>query len=58
MIIVSGENIYPSEIENSIRNIKGVADALVFSTKDKITQNKILLIYTGKKINQKFYSKR
>lgn len=58
MIIVSGENIYPSEIENSIRNIKGVADALVFSTKDKITQNKILLIYTGKKINQKILLKK
>ena len=48
MIIVSGENIYPSEIENHVYNYKKLKIGIVSSIPDNITQNKLVL-YEGKK---------
>ncbi len=58
MIIVSGENIYPTEIERYTNNLKGVDLGIVSSIPDKITQNKLIFIYEGKKKidYQKFYN--
>ena len=54
MILVSGENIYPSEIENLLNNHKKIKLSAVTSIKDKITQNKLILVYEPvKKINDK-----
>ena len=57
MIIVSGENIYPSEIENYLYKFKEIKLGVVTSIKDKLTQNKLILIYEGKKNldKNKFY---
>lgn len=57
MIIVSGENIYPSEIENYLYDFKKIKLGIVCGLPDEITQNKLVLIYEGeKKINyKKFY---
>jgi fatty-acyl-CoA synthase len=49
MIIVSGENIYPSEIENLIYKFSKIQLGIVTSISDKITQNKLVLIYEAKK---------
>lgn len=54
MIIVSGENIYPSEIENFIYKFKDIKLGIVTSVPDKLTQNKIILVYESEKdINYK-----
>ena len=45
MILVSGENIYPTEIENIVNEHKRVKLGAVTSIKDKITQNKLILVY-------------
>ena len=45
MIVISGENIYPSEIENVIYEFKKINLGVVTSVPDKITQNKLVLIY-------------
>ena len=63
MILVSGENIYPSEIENVVYKFKKIRLGVVTSIPDKITQNKLILIYeANKKINYaemyKFLSKK
>jgi long-chain acyl-CoA synthetase len=63
MIVVSGENIYPSEIENVIYEFKKIRLGIVTSVSDKITQNKLILIYESKfKIDKleiaKFLSKK
>ena len=50
MIIVSGENIYPSDIENQIINFKGIKAGVVASIKDPVTQNKLIFIYESNKI--------
>ena len=50
MIIVSGENIYPSEIESHIYNYKKLKIGIVSSIPDKITQNKLVFLYEGNKI--------
>ena len=42
MIIVSGENIYPSEIENHIYKFKGINLGIVSSIPDRLTQNKMI----------------
>ena len=57
MINVSGENIYPSEIENHIYNFKDIKIGIASFIKDKITQNKIIFLYeSNKKISyKKFY---
>ena len=57
MIIVSGENIYPSEIENYLYKFKEIKLGVVTSIKDNLTQNKLILIYEGEKSfdKSKFY---
>ena len=49
MIIVSGENIYPSEVENYLYKFKEIKLGVVTSIKDNLTQNKLILIYEGEK---------
>ena len=58
MIIVSGENIYPTEIERYTNNLKGIKLGIVSSIPDKITQNKLIFIYESrKKLDyKKFYN--
>lgn len=53
MIIVSGENIYPSDIENHLYKLNKIKLAAVTSIPDVITQNKLVLIYESKKILNK-----
>ena len=48
MINVSGENIYPSEIEKYTNNYKGILLSVALGIKDPIIQNKIILIYEKK----------
>ena len=45
MIVVSGENIFPTEIEKFVNEIKKINCSLVVPVKDEITQNKLVLIY-------------
>ena len=49
MFVVSGENIYPNEIENCANNFSGIKISFVTGINDKITSRKIVLIYEGKK---------
>ena len=49
MFVVSGENIYPNEIENYANNYPGIKISFVAGIKDKITSKKIIMIYEGKK---------
>lgn len=49
MIIVSGENIYPSEIENHLSGLKEIKIGIVSSVTDNISQNKLIFIYEAKK---------
>ena len=52
MILVSGENIYPTEIEKLANEHKEIKLSAVTSIKDNITQNKLILVYESeKKIN-------
>ena len=56
MIVVSGENIYPSEIENYIYEFKSIKFGAVTSIPNHLTQNKIILIYEGNNnINYKVF---
>ena len=48
MIIVSGENIYPSEIEKYTNNLKDIKLGILSSIPDEITQNKLIFIYESK----------
>ena len=45
MIIVSGENIYPSEIEKYTNNLKNIKLGVLSSIPDRITQNKLIFVY-------------
>lgn len=45
MINVSGENIYPSEIERHVNNFKNIKISAVLGIKDQLTDNKLCLIY-------------
>ena len=58
MIIVSGENIYPLDIETHLFKFKDIKLGVISSIPDKITQNKLVMIYESpKKINyDKFYN--
>ena len=49
MIVVSGENIYPSEIERFSNLYKNIKLSVVSSIKDQLTQNKLVLLYESKK---------
>ena len=48
MIVVSGENIFPTEIEKFVNNHKKIKFSVVVPVEDKITQNKLVLIYETK----------
>lgn len=48
MIVVSGENIFPTEIEKFVNNHKKIKFSVVVPIKDEISQNKLLLIYEAK----------
>ncbi len=50
MIIISGENIYPSEIENQLSKFKKIKLGVVTSIPDEITQNKLIFVYESNKI--------
>ncbi len=58
MIIVSGENIYPSEIEKYTNSLKNIKLGVLSSIPDRITQNKLIFIYESKKKieYEKFYN--
>lgn len=53
MIIVSGENIYPYEIEKYTNNLDFINLSIVCSVPDELTQRKLVLLYELKK-NYKF----
>lgn len=48
MINVSGENIYPSEIERYTNNFFNIKLSVLLGIKDPITDNKLCLIYESK----------
>ena len=48
MIIVSGENIFPTEIEKFVNNHRKIKLSVVVPVKDEISQNKLVLIYESK----------
>ena len=48
MIVVSGENIFPTEIEKFVNDHKKIKFSVVVPIKDEISQNKLLLIYEAK----------
>ena len=50
MIIVSGENIYPSEVEKHLDIFKEIDIGILTSIPDEITQNKLVLVYESKKL--------
>ena len=49
MINISGENIYPSEIERHTNNYKDISLSIVLPISNKITQNSLVLIYENSK---------
>ena len=58
MIIVSGENIYPSEIENCLSKFKKITLGIVSSIPNEITQNTLILVYESKQVinNDEIYN--
>ena len=53
MIIVSGENIFPTEIEKFANNYNKIKFCVVVPVKDEIFQNKLVLVYeTNYKIEE------
>ncbi|MDC3101901.1 acyl--CoA ligase [Candidatus Pelagibacter sp.] len=48
MIIVSGENVYPSDVEKYLYKFDEIDVGVLTSIPDEITQNKLLLIYESK----------
>ena len=53
MIIVSGENIYPTEIEKFSNQIKNIKLSAVTSVKDRFTQNRLVMVYESRKYIKK-----
>jgi len=49
MVVVSGENIYPTEIEKFSNLFKNIKLSVVTSVKDRLTQNMLVLLYESKK---------
>ena len=45
MLIVSGENIYPSEIEKILPQLKNLKEGYVIGLSDQIKGNQICLVY-------------
>lgn len=53
MLIISGENVYPSEIERWVTKIKDISEGYVLGKKDKIKGHKLCLVYkTSKLVNK------
>ncbi len=48
MIVVSGENIFPTEIEKFANDYKKIKFSVVVPLRDEISQNKLVLIYESK----------
>ena len=48
MIIVSGENVYPSEIEKHLLNLKHIQEGYIVGKKHKIKGNEICLVFKSK----------
>ncbi len=46
MVIVSGENVYPAEIENVVPRLDGIEDAVVAALPHAVTGVEIVLVYT------------
>ncbi|MFI7436137.1 class I adenylate-forming enzyme family protein [Micromonospora haikouensis] len=46
MVIVSGENVYPAEIENAVPHLAGVEDAVVAALPHPVTGVELVLVYT------------
>lgn len=49
MIIVSGENIYPNDVEKHLDKFEDIQIGILASIPDEITQNRLILIYESKK---------
>ena len=49
LFIISGENIYPSEIERYLNKFKEIKLGVVSSVPDAYVQNKLVLVYEGEK---------
>ena len=49
MVVVPGENIYPTEIEKFSNSFKNIKLSVVTSIKNKLTQNMLVLLYESKK---------
>jgi acyl-CoA synthetase (AMP-forming)/AMP-acid ligase II len=45
MLIVGGENVYPSEIENLVPELDGVAEAVVVGLPDHVTGCRLVMVY-------------
>ncbi|MDW5325673.1 class I adenylate-forming enzyme family protein [Plantactinospora sp. KLBMP9567] len=45
MVIVSGENVYPAEIENVVPQLEGVEDAVVAALPHPVTGVELVLVY-------------
>lgn len=53
MVVISGENVYPTEIEKFSNLIKNIKLSVVTSIPDPFTQNKLILLYEStKKIDE------
>lgn len=48
MIIIGGENVYPSEVENLIPKLKGIKDGVLSSIPHDILGNELVLLYESK----------
>jgi acyl-CoA synthetase (AMP-forming)/AMP-acid ligase II len=46
MVIVSGENVYPAEIENVVPHLDGIEDAVVAALPHPVTGVELILVYT------------
>jgi acyl-CoA synthetase (AMP-forming)/AMP-acid ligase II/acyl carrier protein len=45
MVIVSGENIYPAEIEGAVPHLKGIEDAVLVTLPHPVTGVELILVY-------------
>lgn len=56
MIIRSGMNIYPAEVENSFLNVQGIDECMVYGKADANCGQKIVLEYTGSATEAEIWS--
>jgi acyl-CoA synthetase (AMP-forming)/AMP-acid ligase II len=45
MVIVGGENVYPSEVENLVPELDGVEEAVVVGVPDEIMGSRLVMVY-------------